>query len=315
MNSTLGFICYDKNYCVNNKFVSVIEETAKQQSHKVFGMPYDTASIVIPTFTSILVFVCGWIITVARERCKKRRELRQYRTAILKWIKLLEVSIKDQINQLKKLSEDICISKDLHPVSFVLIKTMANKINDISVERMLNSFVIGLKDKSFDNEATTHAYDIINRFDYLTTSEQDIMNKYKEYDFRCKSLIVNFDELWKQFLIQKDIMDYNDNHGFNEIQELYIKWLKTKQRENNFDLLRTVFIEPLYNDLSEVNSQHVFSKYCQKMLDITKSILALLEEWNNVKKNYGQVFSDYAMNIEQSYETLVVAKDYFIKIK
>ena len=202
---------------IDDSAISKVETTCEtvvpKNENRILGMSQEAASIIIPTMASIIVFCLGVLIERIREKKKEERERIKYKEAILKWIELLNTPTNVQIKQLRDLANRIEKADDLQPEALNFSKSMANKINDLSVEKIISTFVI--KEKNTHNDDASQAYNIVSQFDFLSSCDDEIKEKYIEYRSRLIELMEKWTILWKEFENLKENGNSSDNQNYD----------------------------------------------------------------------------------------------------
>lgn len=300
--------------------VSVVD--TKEEDHiadkevRILGMSQGIASIIIPMSVSIIVFSLGIIIDKKREKNKEERERKKYKAAILKWIELLNTPIKTQINQLKDIADRIEKADDLQPEALNFSKSMANKINDLSVEKIISTFVI--KENNTHKDDASQAYNIVSQFDFLSTCDDEIKEKYSEYRSRLTELIKKWNTLWKEFDNLRKNGSSTDSQDFDVWRKVlfsYKNWRDKYGQEGRIDynIISTELITPLFNIIIRMRTEYPSSELAVQFYEVIYPLYLILNEWNMIKSGYRDVFNGIANRIELSYSVLYRAKTHFSK--
>lgn len=289
-----------------------------EKEDRILGMSQGVASIIIPMAVSIIVFSLGIIIDKIREKNKEERERKRYKAAVLKWIELLNTPINSQVTQLKDFASKIDNSIELQPEAFSFPKSMASKINDLSVEKIINTFVT--KEKNEKSGDSIHAYNIVSLIDFLSSCDDEVFKKYNDYHSRCTALVDKWNSSWNKFDVLRNTSsssDSQDYYVFCNVVVQYKNWRdRHEQNEHlNYNAISTELIIPLYQALSNMKFKYPSSTLAVQFYDVIHSLYLILNEWNVIKSGYRKVFNDLANRIEESYSILVEAKEHFSKTK
>lgn len=285
-----------------------------EKEDRILGMTLGAASIIIPTAASIIVFSLGVIFERKREQKKEERERKRYKTAILKWIELLNTPINTQVKQLKDFASKIDNSIELQPEAFSFSKSMANKINDLSVEKIINTFVA--KEKKENLGDSIHAYNIVSQIDFLSSCDGEVFKKYNEYHSHCTTLVEKWNSSWNKFDVLRKTSNTSDSQDYSVLRNVLIQYKKWRdwheQNEHlNYNVIFTELIIPLFQALSNMKLEYPSSTLAVQFYDVIRSLYLILNEWNVVKSGYRDVFNDLANRIEGSYSVLVKANEHF----
>ena len=308
---------FDSINVITDNVISEVETTCEtvvsERENRILGMSQEAASIIIPTMASIIVFCIGVFIEKRREKKKEERERNKYKIAILDWIELLDKPIKTQIDQLKEFAHRISNATDLQPEALNFSKTMANKISDLSVEKIISTFVVKENNTHYD---ASQAYNIVSQFDFLSTCDDEIKEKYKEYHSRLIKLMEKWNTLWKEFENLKEngnSIDSQNSNVWRTVLLTYKSWRDRYGQDGRIDynIISTELIIPLFNAIIQKRSEFPASELAEQFYEVLYPLYLLLNEWNVIKTGYSDVFYGIANRIEQSYSVLMEAKEHF----
>lgn len=269
------------------------------------------ASILIPTIASISVFVIGIIIERCKEKKKKKEEDEKLRNAILQWISLLKTPIENQIDHLNKFAKRVSNATQLQPEIFDFPKSMASKINNLSVDRILDVFVTRTKNEHYDD--AEQVYNIVNQTDFLSSIQNQIEMKYEEYKHRCVAYRQNWEINWKSLetLINKNSWSPQEQNAYLDIYNASFDLIKENRSVKNQSEIFDKTILPLYNQLQQLawsnSSSILFNEYKSIITQLYNTII----EWESYKKETENSFYTKAQQIEKSYAILNQAKNHF----
>lgn len=299
---------------VISEVATTCETVVSEKENRILGMSQGAASIIIPTMASIIVFCFGVFIERRREKKKEERERERYKVAILDWIELLNTPIKTQINQLKEFASRIEKANELQAEALSFSKSMANKINDLSVEKIISTFVV--KENNTKKDDAFHAYNIVSQFDFLSTCDDEIKEKYNEYHSRLIDLMEKWNTLWKEFENMRKNGNSSDNQNYDVWRTVFFSYKNWRDKYGqggrvDFNIVSTELITPLFNAIIRKRSEYPSSKLAEQFYEVIYPLYLILNEWNVIKAGYSTVFIDIANRIEQSYSVLVKAKNHF----
>lgn len=274
----------------------------------MWGMPLDIASFMVPAIVSIGIFIIGLIIDGLCKRCKKSHEEKNFRKTIYCWTKLLEEPNAIQVKSLRQLADSILNTVTLQPEAYAFNRSMVNKLNDVSAEKMITLFAINRKGSDADYR---NAYNIVGQIAFLSEIEDDIHTKYSGYHNSCEKLMESWNEKWKQLMNHKkqlvgggpqEVDIYRVICGcFNVLR---------KDHVSNKELFDD-FINPLYDSLVEAKSENPSAKNGDLVFDDLFELKMIGMQWDAILKGYSKMFNDIADKIETSYNALRSSCLYF----
>ena len=226
----------------------------------------------------------------------------------------MDKPIKTQIDQLKEFAHRISNATDLQPEALNFSKTMANKISDLSVEKIISTFVVKENNTHYDD--ASQAYNIVSQFDFLSTCDDEIKEKYKEYHSRLIKLMEKWNTLWKEFENLKEngnSIDSQNSNVWRTVLLTYKSWRDRYGQDGRIDynIISTELIIPLFNAIIQKRSEFPASELAEQFYEVLYPLYLLLNEWNVIKTGYSDVFYGIANRIEQSYSVLMEAKEHF----
>lgn len=296
-----------------------IGKTPPLPSNKIFGMPENLAIILIPALITLLVFFCGELIKWYSKQKAIQNETRSYRTTILNWIDLINEPIQKQIDSCNKLSTDIADSPDIHPERFEYQKMLADKIDSISIDRFITTFMINSTSPEKDAQNDKMTYNLVSQFDFIKSIESNLSETYKSFQIQTLALM---DDWNKEFMRLSDLTSnwtieiIDKEHPYFSFHESVIHittnyMAKAQNGENRtLDSFNNLIIplSQLVNDELKVN---IKNEYAFEMSSILQQFRIIDKKWKSNIKGYSPVFSGIATSISNSYNSLLNAKQYF----
>lgn len=289
-----------------NYFLLVIRAVSPNVHKNIFGMSEDVAQILIPTITTILVFIVGQIIIWFRNQNKKYNEVKNYQNVILSWIDLIQTPVMQQVQLCRDFAVRMASSSSIQPERFSVKKMLANKLNTISVERYIYTFMINTKNPKGENDKMI--FNLISQVDFLASIESDIVKKYKEYHNQILELMNEWNSTFN--LLKKTVDDWS-KPPITEFRQPVIDFCR-KSLESNPPQQDTLSImNNLIIPLEKLVSQNSYNEDSFQLKPIFNQLEIIVYKWDVNKKGNSQNFNDIAKSIESSYRILHKAKEYF----
>lgn len=287
--------------------------------NEIWGMPENFARIFIPAIISIAVFVIGQIIVWYRNQKAIQSETRNYRIVILNWIDLIKSSVDKQITSCRTLSQDIAKSQDIHPERFEYTKMLAEKVDSIGVDRFITTFMINSTSpkKSADNNKMT--FNLISQFNFLKAIEPNVAETYKSYQNQTLELMAE----WNNYFMKLDQLTsdwtskINGTHPYSSFHEKVMdigsKWLQNTPNNGRSTMIYSMnhLITPLTSLVSVETNKNVNNEYAFQMSAILQQLRIIDLKWRTNIEGNSKLFSDLGTSIENAYNSLCAAKQYF----
>lgn len=299
------------NYCN-----SIIPAEA---NNNIWGMPEGFASIIIPAGITLFVFIIGQIIVWYRGQKTIQNETRNYRDIILSWIDFLEPSIEKNTKYLKDFSDRVANTKDVHPERLELIEMLTDKIDSIGVDRFIRTFMIN---STLSMEHSTNGkmtYNLIAQFAFLTSIESHIKRDYESYQSRIFMLkdewnvaFLKLNEIVSDWGIKTANPAHTLHDFHSQVHSIVQSWQQAAvNSENTMIFSMTNLITPLAQLAKNALEQNANNEYAYELHKIVEKFGLVGVKWNVSKKSDEKYYSAIATSIEESYKSLVNAKDYF----
>ena len=248
--------------------------------------------IPVSAIVSIVIFVLGWMFTRLFKRIDEGFARKRYREAVLKWIDLIMPTEYKLIDSIKKLSKAVSDSDDMRPEPFQMLNTIPDKIKDLSVESMMDSFGRGC-DKKLRNR---HLYNIISQFDYLTKMNREIVKEYERYNGQMLSLCKDWGGYYQRLVSAVE-------QSSKEIKDIFMDWMNefNSGKTNASFSLNLAYIERI----EQIPSAE------EEILNLSLNMKQVIMQCIANNKGFAENFNNMANSVESSIKVLKEASDYF----
>lgn len=247
---------------------------------------------------SVIIFVLGWILTrffAWIDNCVKRKN---FRKVVVDWIKIISPIEKQLAESLVELSGNMKETDDMLPLRYEMPLTVPDKIKDMSVERMMDSFMYGCYSEETREKRTAHMYNVISIFEYLTRVNDEIRNTYESYNKQTNVLCEKWNNLLDQ--LRPLLIQYTDSESsgirfiIRDFDEAYSKMPQSLS-------IRSIFLDRLQDSIKVGSSE----------MELVVRMRQIITQIDVFHKKFSEVFSGQANLINQSLITLENAGDYF----
>ena len=248
--------------------------------------------IPISAIVSIVIFVLGWLFTRLFKRIDECFARKRYREAVLKWIDLIMPTEYNLIDSIKKLSKAVSVSDDMRPEPFQMHNTIPDKIKDLSVESMMDSFGRGCDKK----QRNRYLYNIISQFDYLTKMNREIVKEYERYNAQMLSLCKDWGGYYQRLVLAVE-------QSSIEIKDVFMNWMNEfNSGKSNASLsLNLAYIERI----EQIPSAE------EEILNLSLNMKQVIMQCIANNKGFAENFNNMANSVESSIKVLKEASDYF----
>lgn len=244
---------------------------------------------------SVVIFVLGWLLTRLFSRIDNCIKRGNYRKTVLDWIKIISPIEENLAISLDELVEKMKATDDMQPLGYAMPLTMPDKIKDMSVERMMDSFLNGWYCEETKQKRSAHMYNIISLFEYLIRVNDEIKTNYESYNKQTFSLC----EQWNEF--NNQLRSLLNRYQSSDINAVIYKFEQDYEQTPNSLTIRNEFLEKI--------CKFVDSK--SKEMELLQRMHQIMVQIDIYHKRYADVFSNQSALIKSSIRMLKQAESYF----
>lgn len=217
-----------------------------------WGMSYELATIVVPTFVTILVFVLGYVIDALIKHCNAKRETEEFRNAVFAWVDLAEPAQLECAQGIKRLIDDIESNTKIIIPNYYRTKPMIDKLGIVTAENVMKYFIFR-STKPKNDKRSQYAYSIISCVDSLQALEDECNRLFVEFKEHSKRLTRTWNEsiIHLQKLIRDGAKSKKDKDLFDNIRNVYYQYSLACKEPNDADV--NGIYENLLKDLCPFN--------------------------------------------------------------
>lgn len=298
------------NETLNNSLKIVNKTFLSSGEEPILGMSAGLAKILIPVFVTIGIFGLGQFLVWFKSKSEKQNEVNSYRELILTWIKLIEKSIKQQVDSCNDFSARLSKSVDIHPEIFKFNKLLANKVDDFSVDVYVNTFItntVGLNEEANDQKEKW-CFNLISHFNFLKDIEEQIPDIYEKYHSQTFKIMdewnANFTKLDKLISQQSKLVNVTPTlptaKFHSQIMTIANSWRNSSPNgrssaSHSMDNLITPMTTAVSNELN----QNPSNDYAFNLSDNLQSLRITFMKWESVKNGNVQVFEGLGKKINE----------------
>ncbi len=280
------------------------------------GMSDDVASVLIPTISSILVFVSGWVITVLYNRSLRRKGIVSYRNTVFEWTKLVIDAVQKQKQSLMSLSERLSTTQSLYAERYEFSRSMSDKLKTLSAEQGISVFIENSQNKrDKEDKRTKHSFNLISQYDFLSSIETSVKECYDAYNHQANDLR----EQWNGLIINlqheldavkpESTNDYDVGRLLRETIDYFMI-----RRGEHIDLIGEIYnllIVPLNDAVDKCKKTYPEVRCYQAVYECARKMILLYNQWYALTRGYSEVFGSIVSTIDTSLSSLKEAIDYF----
>ena len=282
----------------------------------ILWMSTDVASIVLPILTSLFVFLGGSISNTYFSYLKKKKQIEESREIVIQWTDMVIEVVKEQIKVIDSLAKEIRQSKELLPKAFHFMKNMAERLGDMTADRMESIFLINCKVPCrVEDKRRQNAYNIIGQYVYLSLMEDEIQRAYDTYNHACNSIVSDWNRILKK--TQSDIevlakLTEPANIGVRDnLCSTVRHYLVNRYRDNSFEKVYSGLIQPLEKAVMKCKSEFPEVSCGIAVYSDSQEMNFIYQKWRANKNGYSEMFSMMSRNLHKSIESLKQATIYF----
>jgi hypothetical protein len=300
----------------------IVQPSITDLKEKVYwGMSEGLAIILIPSLISILIFILTQAFLFVNRKFIIVRETNNYKKVIFCWIDQIENLVKTQVESCRSFAINLQQSNNITPIRFVYVKMLAEKIDEINIEKIINIFITNTSETKTNGESHKMTFSIIAQFNYLKSVENvlkityeshqkqiiEIMNEWNKHFENLNKLSI---EISKEIRGDKTHEFYDFNQRIMNISE---QWIIQSQggKSTNKNSVQNL-VTPLSNFVDEVINSDTNNKYAYELSGVLQELRLVNYKWEKNIEGFSSIFSLLAENIEKSYEDLILAKRFFL---
>jgi len=289
----------------------------KSVDNLILGMPEWLARILIPVVVTITIFFLGHFVSWLKGKCERKKEVESYKNLISKWIELIKKAIETQIESCNEFAESLEKSEDMTPIRFSANKLLADKIDSLPLEKLINAFSVnttGDKDKNYKM-----TFNLVSQFNYLRHVEQLIEKNFEGYTKFFDEIIKEWNSKFTEFddiisTQSKEIGKNQTHQNFrfhSDVLKVVNDWLKSAPKDkNSIRHTESKLIQPLIDlTIKELDSNQ--SDYAFKLSRVTRDLKVEIMQWDSAKGANSKLFKNTATKISYAYDKLEEANLHF----
>lgn len=253
--------------------------------------PNGWMKLLVPVFTSLFVVCLGWIYNKLEKKREERVQRKKYRHTILTCIEFICPKGRELEKSLKVLSKQLKNADSILPEPYEMPLVPFKKMNELSIERMIDSFVLGTKNKKYSE----YVYNIVSSFDFLTEVTSEIHKKYEIYNKTSNDLAKEWNLLYNKLTLELILESVYQDILKEWVQNFYL--VPFNQRNN----INRLYIIKLWETATDIKDEKMFLHF-----DRMRQILF---ESTELHKGYSNVFLDIAKHIGSTLDTLSKIKE------
>ena len=255
------------------------------------------APILVPTASSIIVFVLGWILSRYFKKKDEKKSRLAYRALVVDWVKLIHPTVDQFIRSIKDTSVSIRESDDMQPEPCSVPQSIPNRLNELPIEKLTDVFLHG-KEGGERIKSNVHFFNIVSGFEFLTKMSEQVESSYRRYNKKALELCQEWNYEYTQFV---DAL--NDARFLNAYKPL----------KNSWD---AAFLENRDSIKVHYDNLLLFAEKADSLKDkvIISSINRLsliIEQRKSLNAGFAQLFERMAEVTHDSYEAMCQAADFF----
>lgn len=251
-------------------------ESGVDTTERFIGMPISIARILIP----ILIFIIGLIANWFIKKYERKREILSFHSTITIWLNNISLPISKQISKINEFTLQISNYNDEPEKEFNTYPLLADKINEISLNRYIETFVLNTAG-NYDMKSK-EVFNMISSLKFIEQSENLISTLYERY---LAGAILYKNEVLK--FIEHTIQQFP-----NEYQNI----------ETNNDL---------YNIL---NYEKIIKKFIAEG-NVTNSNISSMRKtistWKKHNDSYKEAFEKLAIKLNNAKTAIEISRTFF----
>ena len=282
----------------------------------ILGMSTDVASIVLPIITSLFVFFSGSISRTYYNHRIKKKQIEESREIVIQWADMVIKAVKEQIKAIDSLANEIRQSEELLPKAFHYMKNMAERLGDMTADRMESIFLINCKvSRRVEDKRRQNAYNIISQYVYLSLMEDEIQKAYGRYNDACRSAVNEWNALLKKTQQDVEVLSKSDRLKNIVVRDILCStvshYLMNHNQNNSFETVYSGLIQPLEKAVMKCKSEFPEISCGNAVYCDSQEMSLMYQKWRANNNGYSEMFSEMSQSLHKSIESLKQATTYF----
>lgn len=297
-----------------NVNLSAINENLLASDHNSFlGVSWD---ILLPTIISIAIFILGYYITGLQARRKIQKSRNLVRDTIVTWADSNFETLNKYVESIKDLAERIGNSDTISPVSFSIQHLTINVLTQFSIDRLTDALVSGLPNRIDKAEKGAQLNAYLTSVSYLDRGQNIVMQQYEEYHSTATDVLNRWEKKWAEFMVNCDMNRLRVlNMPMTPENDFYSN-LAPSSIVTDKDFFKCSTGEKLIKTLSRVIlNPPVYTKEIIDTMYIFRELKSIMDQIEDIKKMYNQLFLIDVAKIEKGYERFRSAIDFYRRQK
>lgn len=303
-------------------FIKVIPQDTAIDPDTLFGMSEDTAKFVIPVIVTISIFFLTQVIGWVKRKWEKHTDIENYRGIILDWVELMGVAVNQQIDACLDIATRLSSVQNIHPEPFQFNKFNVDKVEAISIDKYIATFVTNATGEKKVNDKMT--YNFVSNFGYLKGMEKEIQTVYDDYQEQTFRVMDEWNVAFRKLddLISTQVVKIRINSEVLAITGAY--HIQVRDTVNAYissipggraNVAQS--IDGLITPLRVITNQELKvqpqNDYAFNISATLQDLRLVVMQWEANTKGAKIRFETVANNLKLSYKGLTDAREHYIK--
>lgn len=282
----------------------------------VFKMSIEVAAFVVPAFTALFIYFAS----VMSEHRRRKQHIINARLVVFSWSEMIRGVVIKQIDSLEELSSEIKSSDDPNPKPYYFMRNMADKLGDVSAEKMTSLFIANsrlMRPKrgkqsraNREKELREAVFNLVSQFDYLEAFESEVRKNYDNYNHECLNLTESWNLLMKKTQadlekMSSSVSDSSDKYIFNSLDKVIRNYFsKRAGLPFSFDLTYKELIAPLNQAVDDCKTKYPNSIKGLELYADARNMMLLYNQWETNINGFSEVFKSISNTLNVVMNTL-----------
>lgn len=280
------------------------------QQKSLYGISIDT---IFTTFTTIIIFIIGYIINKIIENHNENRRLKELKDFFIVSVNALKNPINEHIILIDNLAKQID-ERNLNSIHFKGVKGFYfSYISGLNQQDLYKAFI--QKNRKLKTKRFNHFKSMIDNIENLKTVPGDLKDSFNKY-FECANKYL---EVWNNninfighkydnyyHLIKSKNINPNDDQFFLEMDRLNYNSSQIDDYINPF-----VAIDNYILPLKKIVQKYSNDPRSMELLPAIMKCESSFTEIENLKKYYSKLYNDISINLKDINNSLNEAVQFF----
>ncbi|AMP98698.1 hypothetical protein AY601_1787 [Pedobacter cryoconitis] len=272
----------------------------------------------IPTVVTLTVFMLGLLANWLKGNSERRRETRHLKAVFMAWIPHLKRPVELLAGACDDLSARLTTANDIGAQGFKFNHIFAEKLSSVELRLMIKTFITNASGD--DKLKNKYLYQMVSTLEFLDKKESEITAKYEEHYSSAGDLLHEWNEKFIKFSeLNLALHQQAASRGEawlkldRDAEAIRRDWgAAMKEHPGDTKVSYTRIVEPIILLLKNfIHANGSDDPVIGGLTSAAEELKITFRQWEASHSGYSAMFSGYAVQLNEAYVLLSVARDFF----